>query len=75
MTMNATFVFWTSYKTKVEDNDEHALSLFFTFLSCIAEDYGLSIDYVYWIAQDNDEPLDSSLSSATHEKNKKNIEN
>jgi hypothetical protein len=51
------------------------LSLFFTFLSCIAEDYGLSIDYVYWIAQDNDEPLDSSLSSATHEKNKKNIEN
>jgi hypothetical protein len=33
MTTNATFVvvFWSSYETKVEDNDEHTLSLSFVF--------------------------------------------
>jgi hypothetical protein len=63
MMTNAMFVvvFWFSYETKIEDNDERALSLFSTFFSCITED--------------NDEPLDSLSSSITQEKNKKNIEN
>jgi len=47
MTMNATIVFWTSYETKAKNNDMHALYLFSTFLSCIAENYGLSFGYFY----------------------------
>jgi hypothetical protein len=62
MMMNATFVvvFWSSYETKAEANDEHAWSFSFTFFSCIAKN--------------NDEPSNLSTFSTTQEKNKHTID-